>query len=119
MPRLPKEMKLKAKLRRIKSEEFTFLHKYEMAASKTAKRQFCNQYIGCRLNFARTTMGMTLQNIAKDMGCSYQQIAKYMNAENRISVDQLIEMTEILNISMKWVLRGLNKKGKNNDNKVN
>ncbi|WP_018147288.1 helix-turn-helix domain-containing protein [Henriciella marina] len=54
--------------------------------------------IGQLVRQARRRIGMTLDDLAKQLGLSYQQVHKYENGTNRISAGTLAAIANILTV---------------------
>lgn len=109
----------KKRLKDISDKYEILLDKYKLCNTDNTKKEVCDNIIANRLHFARTVNNQTLKYIAQRMGCKYQQIAKFINCENSLKVNQLILWSEKMDVSLKWILKGLNNKGGINDNKTN
>lgn len=113
------KIKLKQKLKSIMDQNDALLHLIKMSVTDKSKKNAINQYIGNRLHFARTLNGHTLEDIAERLGCRYQQVAKFISGKNALNVDQLVLWSNEMDVSMKWILKGLNyNKGGKNDRKA-
>ena len=101
-------VKKKQKLKHIQAKQFAHLHLVHMSNDEL-RPSAIDKYIGSRLKFARISKNLTLKKIGSMMNCSYQQINKFENGENSLKVNQLIFLSDKLNVSMKWLLKGLSK----------
>ena len=55
----------------------------------------------------RTTLGLTLQQVAGMLGITYQQLYKYEKCVNRISVGRLHAMARALGVDIGYFYEGL------------
>jgi transcriptional regulator with XRE-family HTH domain len=65
------------------------------------KPQKTSEVLGQRLRLARKALGLTQKDLAIKLGITFQQLQKYEKGTNRISVDRLYEVVDILGIDMK------------------
>jgi transcriptional regulator with XRE-family HTH domain len=59
-----------------------------------------DDYVGERLRIRRTELGLTQEDLARQLQISYQQIQKYETGANRISVGRLYEIANALNVGV-------------------
>lgn len=74
------------------------------AADATVAKQ-----IGRRIYLRRSQLGMSLKEFAGKLGVTYQQIYKYEHGLNRISASRLLEISEILEVSIGFFFTGLHR----------
>lgn len=61
--------------------------------------------LGGRLKTQIKLVGLTLENVGGIIGVSYQQAAKYLSGENRIPLDKLLMLTDVLGIDAAEILQ--------------
>ncbi len=54
-------------------------------------------------------LGMTQQQLAKEVGIKFQQIQKYETGTNRVSASRLWDIAETLNVGIAFFFDGLDK----------
>jgi transcriptional regulator with XRE-family HTH domain len=59
-----------------------------------------DNYIGARVREFRLALGMSQENLAKQLGVSFQQIQKYEGGRNRVSAARLFQICKILKVSL-------------------
>jgi len=57
-------------------------------------------YVGRRIRLGRTLRGMTQDHLATLLSLTYQQVHKYEKGVNRISAGRLIQVAEILGVTV-------------------
>lgn len=60
--------------------------------------------IGARLRERRIALGLTQQQIGRDLGVTYQQFHKYEHGRNRIPIPKLIAAAERLGLALAALL---------------
>lgn len=65
--------------------------------------------IGQNFRLLREQAGLTQKDIARMLGVSFQQIQKYERGENRLPVDRLHALKNILDVSYDAFFKGLDK----------
>ena len=65
--------------------------------------------IGQNFRLLREQAGLTQKEIARMLGVSFQQIQKYERGENRLPVDRLHALKNILGVSYHAFFKGLDK----------
>lgn len=58
--------------------------------------------VGKKIKLRRTLMGISQQNLGKQLGLTFQQIQKYEAALNRISASKLYEVSRALNVPVDY-----------------
>src|SRR6476619_4134103 len=69
--------------------------------------QDVDHHIATRLRERRTTLGLTLQQVAGMLGITYQQLYKYEKCVNRLSVGRLHEMARARGGDIVYFYEGL------------
>ena len=69
--------------------------------------QSVDRHIAARMRERRTTLGLTLQQVAGMLGITYQQLYKYEKGVNRISVGRLYAMARALGVDIGYFYEGL------------
>lgn len=68
-------------------------------------------HVGKRLRRRRRLLGMTQQDLAKQVGVRFQQIQKYECGANRITSSRLYDLSRALNVSVQYFFDGLAPEG--------
>ena len=63
-------------------------------------------HVGERIRVRRTEMGMTQDELARQLAISYQQVQKYETGANRISVGRLYEIAVMLATDVSYFFEG-------------
>ncbi len=63
--------------------------------------------IGKKVKIYRKLSNISQKDLAEKLGISFQQVQKYEKGTNRISIDSLIEIAEILGISYHQFFEGV------------
>jgi transcriptional regulator with XRE-family HTH domain len=63
-------------------------------------------YVGKRLRQRRTLLGMSQDNLAKEVNITFQQIQKYERGTNRIGASRLYEFSKILGVKADYFFEG-------------
>lgn len=66
-----------------------------------------DKHVGKRLKIRRNLMGMSQDDLAREIGVTFQQIQKYEHGTNRISAGKLFEFAEIMNVMVDFFFEGL------------
>ena len=66
-----------------------------------------DRHIAARMRERRTTLGLTLQQVAGMLGITYQQLYKYEKCANRISVGRLYALARALGVDVGYFYEGL------------
>ena len=69
--------------------------------------QGIDHHIAARIRERRTTLGLTLQQVAGMLGITYQQLYKYEKGVNRISVGRLHALARALGVDVGYFYEGL------------
>jgi len=64
-------------------------------------------HVGSRLRLARTSCGLSQEELASTIGVSFQQIQKYERGSNRISASALFRFCTRLSTPIDWFFEGL------------
>ncbi|MEM6627743.1 MAG: helix-turn-helix transcriptional regulator [Pseudomonadota bacterium] len=64
-------------------------------------------YVGKRLRRRRRLLGLTQQDLAKEVGVRFQQIQKYECGANRITASRLFDLANALNVNVSYFFDGL------------
>lgn len=64
-------------------------------------------HVGKRLRLRRSTLGMSQDDLGKQVGITFQQIQKYERGTNRISASRIWEFARILNVPEDYFFEGL------------
>ena len=65
-----------------------------------------DDYVGERIRIRRTEMGLTQEELARQLQISYQQVQKYETGANRISAGRLYEIATELNVDVAHFFEG-------------
>ena len=63
-------------------------------------------YVGKKLKFRRNILGLSQEQLGKEIGVTFQQIQKYEKGLNRISSGRLYDFAKILNVDIKNFFEG-------------
>ena len=64
-------------------------------------------HVGQRIRTRRLIVGMTQEELAKQLGLTFQQVQKYEKGVNRVSSSRLFELSQILGVSPGFFFEGL------------
>ena len=64
-------------------------------------------HVGQRLRLRRNMLGMSQDDLGKQVGITFQQIQKYERGTNRISASRIWEFAQILNVPEDYFFEGL------------
>ena len=64
-------------------------------------------HVGKRIRQRRWMLGMTQQELAKEVGVRFQQVQKYETGKNRISASRLWEVSRVLGVPISYFFEGL------------
>ncbi|MGD9637588.1 MAG: helix-turn-helix domain-containing protein [Alphaproteobacteria bacterium] len=59
-------------------------------------------YVGKRLRLRRNILGLSQEQLAKNIGISFQQIQKYEHGTNRISASRLYDISRVLKVPISF-----------------
>lgn len=65
-------------------------------------------HVGKRIRHRRWMVGMTQQQLAEKVGIKFQQIQKYETGMNRVSASRLWDISESLDVPIRFFFEGLN-----------
>ncbi|HGN0868001.1 helix-turn-helix domain-containing protein [Providencia sp. PROV188] len=71
--------------------------------------------IGLRIKNRRKELGLSGANLANKLHLSQQQISRYENGVNKIPIDHLLDIAEILMCPIEWFFNGYKSEINNND----
>ena len=74
----------------------------KISASRTGIPNPVDIHVGKRLKKRRKLLGLTQTELANMLGLSFQQIVKYEKATNRISASRLVDLSNVLNVSISY-----------------
>lgn len=57
-----------------------------------------DRLVGGRIRTRRRELGISQENLARDLGISFQQVQKYERAANRVSASKLFEIATVLQV---------------------
>jgi transcriptional regulator with XRE-family HTH domain len=63
-------------------------------------------YVGERIRTRRTELGLTQEELARQLSISYQQVQKYETGANRISAGRLYEIAQALATKISYFFEG-------------
>lgn len=69
------------------------------------KKQYAgplDQHIGTRMRVRRCLLGLSQQELAARIGLTFQQVQKYEKGQNRISASRLYDISQALNVELKY-----------------
>lgn len=59
-------------------------------------------HVGKRLRLRRTLLGMSQEQLGAELNITFQQVQKYERGANRISASRLWDMSQILDVSVRY-----------------
>jgi len=62
--------------------------------------------VGNRLRLRRTAMGLSQEELGRQLGLTFQQVQKFESGSNRISASYLFEITQILKVPVSYFFDG-------------
>lgn len=80
--------------------------------NKTSKRSShpVDKHVGAKLKARRNLIGMSQDELAKEVDLTYQQIQKYESGTNRIGASRLFEFSKILKVAVNYFFEGIENK---------
>lgn len=69
-----------------------------------------DQKIGARILAARRAKGLTQTDFGELIGVTFQQVQKYENGANRLNGSRITRVTEVLGVTVNWLLTGADEK---------
>ena len=78
--------------------------------SSSRKSKHVDVHLGKRLKQRRVLLGLTQMELANKLGISYQQIQKYEKAADRVSASRLVDISNVLEVSISYFFNGLPEK---------
>jgi transcriptional regulator with XRE-family HTH domain len=81
----------------------------KISASRTGIPNPVDIYVGERLKKRRKLLGLTQTELADMLGLSFQQIVKYEKATNRISASRLVDLSNVLEVSISYFFNNMPK----------
>ena len=64
-------------------------------------------HVGKKIRYSRRIVGMTQEDLAKEVGVKFQQIQKYETGANRVSASRLWDISKALEVSVEFFFSGL------------
>ena len=77
-----------------------------MTEIATTPKLDMNVFIGQRVRERRLKLGLTLVDVSQNLGVSHQQLQKYEQGSSRISAATLLQISEILKVSVTYFYNG-------------
>ncbi len=93
-------------------EKITTTHR--STKKKNTSSILIDQAVGNKLKYRRTFIGLSQDELAKEIGISFQQVQKYEKGTNRISASRLYQISKILNVPVSFFFDEININSKNN-----
>ena len=78
---------------------------YDIMKSKNANKNL-DVYIGNRVKFRRTMLGISQDKLGTSLGITFQQIQKYEKGVNRISASTLYSIANVLGVDFSYFVEG-------------
>ena len=77
--------------------------------TKVSKRSShpVDKHVGAKLKARRNLIGMSQDELAKEVDLTYQQIQKYESGTNRIGASRLFEFSKILKVAVDYFFEGI------------
>ena len=66
-----------------------------------------DEHFGARIRMRRTMLSLSQQKLADALGISVQRVRKYESGEGRISVAQLCEIADVLDVRPEFFFEGV------------
>lgn len=63
--------------------------------------------IGAQIRLRRALLGLTQEKLAESLGVTFQQVQKYERGINRLSAARLVQLSQILNVSIQFFFNGM------------
>lgn len=77
-------------------------------------------YIGSRIKFRRSMLGISQDKLGSHLGITFQQVQKYEKGANRVSASMLYHIANMLNVDVLYFIDGFeNNKTLHDDNVPN
>jgi len=64
-------------------------------------------HVGRRMRERRSLMGLSQEQLGKELGLTFQQIQKYERGINRMGSSRLYNVSQIIGVSVGWFFAGL------------
>tara|TARA_B100000686_G_C16784644_1_gene974376 strand:- start:2646 stop:3068 length:423 start_codon:yes stop_codon:yes gene_type:complete len=77
-----------------------------MTPTKTSSHPV-DRHVGTKLKARRNLLGLSQDDLAKEVDLTYQQIQKYESGANRIGASRLFEFSKILSVAVDYFFEGL------------
>lgn len=74
--------------------------------------------IGIKIKNRRKELGLSGANLANKLNLSQQQISRYENGINKIPINHLVDIAEVLDCPIEWFFHGYTTSSKSNKNKL-
>jgi len=75
-------------------------------------------HIGQRVRLRRTMLGLSQESLAESLGLTFQQVQKYERGANRIGAGRLLEMANVLGVSISYFYDELTKSDSHSNSTV-
>jgi transcriptional regulator with XRE-family HTH domain len=66
-----------------------------------------DRLVGNRIRLRRRELGVSQENLARELGVSFQQVQKYERAANRVSASKLFEIASVLRVPPNYFFEGI------------
>ncbi len=66
-----------------------------------------DKHVGNRVRIRRLSLGISQQDLARQLGLTFQQVQKYEKGANRIGASRLYELAALLNVTVDFFFEGL------------
>ena len=63
-------------------------------------------HVGSRIRLRRTLLGMSQERLAEAIGLTFQQVQKYERGANRVGSSRLFDLSRVLDVNDRVLLRG-------------
>ncbi|WP_330169593.1 helix-turn-helix transcriptional regulator [Bartonella grahamii] len=67
-----------------------------------SKNPHIDLFVGKKIRFRRKMLKMSQKTLGQHLGVTFQQIQKYENGLNRVSAGRLMQISDILNVSISF-----------------
>ncbi len=65
-----------------------------------------DSYVGRRIRLRRNLLGISQDNLARNLGLTFQQIQKYEKGTNRVSASRLFLLAHLFGVSVDYFFKG-------------
>ncbi|HEX2590032.1 MAG TPA: helix-turn-helix transcriptional regulator [Rhizomicrobium sp.] len=92
---------------------FALRNQLEKQMAGRGKANSVDRRVGNRLRIRRTALGLSQEELGRQLGLTFQQVQKFESGTNRISSSYLFELTRILRVPVSYFFEGADHPEKN------